>query len=84
MRTLWAGIGAQACPAGHVSGGLPVGYAGLGQYVADVVAYGLVGQVKPGGDGTVGQAAGEQLEYLDLSPGELGNAREVGVFPCGG
>jgi len=51
---------------------LPVGCAGLGQYVADVVAYGLVGQVKPGGDGTVGQAAGEQLEYLDLSPGELG------------
>lgn len=51
-------VAARARLAGHVGGCLPVGCTGLGQDVADVVSHGLVGQAQPGGDGTVGQAAG--------------------------
>jgi len=50
---LCARLAAQACRAGHIGGGLPVGCAGLSQDVADVVTDGLVGQVQPGGDGAV-------------------------------
>src|SRR6478752_8891654 len=72
LRDVGARLADQPVVGGKQAGQRPVGGARLGVDVLDVVAGGLARDDQALGDLPVGQAAGQQLEDLDLAAGQVG------------